>query len=192
MVNSSKRLAWKKESDFNIGFGLLTGQSLPITPIAVEVGFTERYEDLVDDVCGWLRRYRQLSISILVNIEEDKRALHSIQSSDKFFSRASKLLSQYGNSLGQEEKGIYAQEPLDDNESDETMYDNIDANIIDSDWVGPLPASIEIWSRTSGGTPYCREGPIVRLLPPYDVEAFANPFLRRKSFPRPLQTQLSV
>lgn len=89
------------------------------------------------------------------------------------------LLRQYGNALGQERHGIYAQdpsdesdEPFDDKESDESMYDNVDANIIDTDWVGPLSASIEIWSRASDGTPSCREGPLVRLLPPCNVEAF--------------------
>ena len=56
------------------------------------------------------------------------------------------------------------QEPFEDKESSESMYDSIDASIVDTDWVGPLSTSVEIWSRTSDGTPSCREGPIVSLL----------------------------
>lgn len=63
-TRSRKRLAWKKESNCGIGFGLLS-QRL-ITRVAIEVGFSEPYEDLVDDVCGWLQRSRQLSIAILI------------------------------------------------------------------------------------------------------------------------------
>lgn len=161
---SRKRLSWKKESDCGVGFGLPPDRI--ITRVVIEVGFSEPYEDLVDDIRGWLQRSSKLSIAILINIKEDSRALNSLQASEGFYDRASTLLSRYGNSLGQEENGIDMQEPFDDNESDESMYDNIDANIIDTDWVGPLSASVEIWSRTTDGSPNRREGPIVGLLPP--------------------------
>jgi hypothetical protein len=71
--------------------------------------------------------------------------------------------------LGRAKSGTYVEDPESgDSESDEAMYDNIDANIIDADWVasGPLSATIKLWSRKSEGMPNRREEPIVRLLPP--------------------------
>lgn len=134
---------------------------MPINRVVIEVGFSEAYEDLVDDVCGWLQRSSKLSITILINIKEDLRTLHSTQSSEDFGAQASMLLDRWGNSLGHD---VYVEEPFEDKESTESMYDSIDASIVDTDWVGPLSASVEIWSRTSDGTPRCREGPIVSLL----------------------------
>ena len=89
-VRTRKRVSWKKASNCSIGFGLL-GQKL-INRVAIEVGFSEAYEDLVDDVCGWLQRSSKLSIAILINIKEDLRTLHSTQSSEDFGARASVLL----------------------------------------------------------------------------------------------------
>ena len=71
-------------------------------------------------MCDWLRRRRQLSIAIHVNIEEDSQLLNKIQSSEAFQQRAFDLLNRYGNSNGREKNEIYVEES--DSRSDETLY----------------------------------------------------------------------
>ena len=168
-----KKLVWKKGPDCVLGFGTL-GQKL-IPRVAVEVSFSQPYEDLITDVCKRLRWEKRLTIAILV---KDVRVLREIQSSERFQHRARGLLSLYGNTAGQENSWIDVEESVAQSESDETLYDDIDRSITDTDWVGPLTATIEIWCRNSDGVPTCREGPIVRLLPSCIIalRPFANPF----------------
>ena len=157
-----QRRVWKKESDCLLGFGVF-GQKL-IPRVAIEVGFSQPYGDLISDVCAWLRRERRLSIVILVNIDEDLRVLREIQSSEGFQHRARGLLSLYGNTAGQGNNWISVEESDARSESDQTLYDSIDRSITDSDWVGPLTATLEIWCRSGDGVPIRREEPEVRLL----------------------------
>jgi hypothetical protein len=172
-------LVWKKESDCLLGFGTL-GQKL-IPRVAIEVGFSQPYGDLISDVCAWLRRERRLSIVILVNIDEDLRVLREIQSSEGFQHRARGLLSLYGNTAGQGNNWISVEESDARSESDQTLYDSIDRSIVDSDWVGPLTATLEIWCRSGDGVPTRREGPVVRLL----SWPFANHFFAQEVLPAP-------
>jgi len=147
--HSRKNLSWKKEPNFVLGFG-----KLGIPRLVVEVGFSQSKKDLIDDAVEWLLRERRLMVVILVDINEDNRALTQTQNSDGFHSRVQSLQNRYGN--GSEDSD-------GESESGQTLYDNIDRAIVDGDWVGPLRASLEVWSRNDEGVPTCREA--VTVLP---------------------------
>lgn len=159
---SRKNLSWKKEPDCSLGFGNLGHES--ISRLVVEVGFSQPKEDLVEDAVEWLRRERRLMVVILVDINEDKRGLTRTQQSNGFHSRVQTLINRYGNSLTRE-----GHDSDGDSDSGQTLYDNIDRAIVEGDWVGPLTATLEVWSRNNEGIPTCREA-VVRLLPSCSVE----------------------
>jgi hypothetical protein len=95
LLKRRRSLSWKKEPDLVLGFGNLRYGSIP--RLLVEVGFSEPKQDLIDDAVEWLCRQRRVTAVILIDINEDDRALAQTQHSDDFLSRLQTLQSRYGN-----------------------------------------------------------------------------------------------
>jgi len=156
---TAQRISWRKDPDCTLGFGILGSKTIP--RVVIEVGFSQPYDDLVNDVTEWLDRDRRIGAAIFINIDEDTQILRNIQASEGFHSRTQALLDKYGNAAGRNKHGLSVSDS--DCESGQTLYDSIDAEIVETDWVGPLEASLEVWGRDEAGASTCRE--VVEVLP---------------------------
>jgi hypothetical protein len=69
-ISGKKRQAWTKFPDAIILFREPGGRSFP--RVVFEVGFSESYDDLRNDVFQWLERSGgHIKLAVLVKIEED-------------------------------------------------------------------------------------------------------------------------
>jgi hypothetical protein len=183
--HTAKRISWRKDPDCTLGFGILGSKTTP--RLRIEVGFSQPYDDLVNDVREWLDRDSRTCIAIFININEDTHTLRKIQASEGFHCRSQVLLDKFGNTAARNEHGLSVSDF--DSDSDQALYDSIDAEIVETDWVGPLEASLEVWGRDEAGASACREV-VVRLLPFCSVKAFLlTHFLRRKFFRHQKETR---
>ncbi|KAN0075616.1 hypothetical protein V8E54_006886 [Elaphomyces granulatus] len=157
--HTAKRISWRKDPDCTLGFGILGSKTTP--RLRIEVGFSQPYDDLVNDVREWLDRDSRTCIAIFININEDTHTLRKIQASEGFHCRSQVLLDKFGNTAARNEHGLSVSDF--DSDSDQALYDSIDAEIVETDWVGPLEASLEVWGRDEAGASACRE--VVEVLP---------------------------
>jgi hypothetical protein len=140
-ISGKKHQAWTKFPDTTILFQEPGGRSFP--RVVFEAGFSESHDDLRNDVFQWLEcSGGRIKLAVLVNIEEDaclRRRAHQQTSQFKF--RAENLISKYGNDLAKNRAGIKPENP---EESDADLYEDIRFEIMTTDWIGPITASLEV------------------------------------------------
>ncbi|KAJ9324853.1 hypothetical protein DTO027B5_3288 [Paecilomyces variotii] len=141
-AGTKKPQAWTKFPDAAILYGSLN--SVPIPSVVFEVGFSESYNDLLNDAKQWLSRSSTVRLVILVDITEDVRIRRGRQDTDEVKKRIKDLLVKFGTTIAREKEGI----ELDDCETLSTpdLYDEIQSQIVAEDWVGPIQATLEQWT----------------------------------------------
>jgi len=85
----------------------------------------------------------KIRVVLLVDIVEDTKTLQTLQRSKRAQSRIQRLLTQFGTASAKAREGVDHEGP--DPEPDQEQYDNIEAQIVVEDWVGPISASLEVW-----------------------------------------------
>lgn len=127
-----------------------------IPAIAIEIGFSQKYDDLLLDMEQWLLKSDSVNAVILVDIKETKKPIPR-GSKGEPRERLRILLEKYGNTQAKE---MYDMGGVDEN-FDEMDHDNVDqsscpdlyASIDEEvqkhpeDWVGDLQVTVEVWER---------------------------------------------
>ena len=138
-----KPQAWTKYPDAVILFDDPNSKK-DLPSVVFEVGFSESYPDLLSDAQQWLHKSSgKIRVVVLVDIVEDTKTLQTLQMSKRAQSRIRRLLTQFGTASAKAREGVDHEGP--DPESDQEQYDNIEAQIVVEDWVGPISASLEVW-----------------------------------------------
>ncbi|KAL2815609.1 hypothetical protein BDW59DRAFT_166756 [Aspergillus cavernicola] len=160
-------VSWTKYPDALLMFGERP-DAFKIPRIVFEVGFTETYDDLLNDMRQWFENaVSPVAVVVLVKIEEDLRELRKHRRSDGVRSEPRRLLIDYGDELAHSKHGIELD--CDFSGSPIPGLRNIPmSDITVGDWVGPLKIFLELWEM-DGTEPVLRE-PRIDILP-----ATANP-----------------
>ncbi|KAA8892623.1 hypothetical protein FN846DRAFT_915090 [Sphaerosporella brunnea] len=148
----SKWPAWAKTPD--AGFYAQQGSDDSLPRVVCEIGFSESYDDLVDDAYQWLMKAPDVQLVILVKAEEDSKTLAARQKSRR--GEIERLVWQFGNRLARSKlkmhPGLREQRKAEDSDSDTALYRTIADHISYSDWIGPLTAYLQ-FGRLQDGVP---------------------------------------
>ncbi|KAL2846446.1 hypothetical protein BJY01DRAFT_175228 [Aspergillus pseudoustus] len=142
-LGGKKVQAWDKRPDALVVFGNPVFEQV-IPTIVVEVGFSESYQDLINDTRQWLTKTETpLALVILVKIEENTIPLQHRKSSPGFASTFRRLLLKYGDERAYAEGGIQG------TAVDEASFSRaaLESDIVTSDWVGDIKVYLELWER---------------------------------------------
>jgi hypothetical protein len=135
-LKTKKLHAWTKFPDAIITFGDIDSEPRP--SIIFEVGFTERYDDLVSDAWQWLTKSKgKVRLVVLVDVKEDIQSRTARKKSNKARRRIKALMKRFGNAQAKDRSGIDYDA---DATSDDEMYENLKSAIAVEDWVGPIQA----------------------------------------------------
>lgn len=149
---SKKIHAWEKSPDAVFLFEAPnTGKAIPT--VIFEAGFSEPYDDLLNDMRQWLLKTKgRVQLVILANIDEDKKARNTLKKTPECSARINQLVKPFGNSQGRarhNEKNPDYDEALEDMDSEassnQDIYDSIEEAVQTHDWVEPIEASLEFW-----------------------------------------------
>lgn len=148
----SKKEAWFKIPDGMVErFDPSSCQYIPV--IAVEVGFSQQYNDLLLDMEQWLCKSNTVNTVILVDIKELEKP-RPWKFEGEAHERIKLLLGKYGNAKGKEMNNVddIPDKEDDDDEGDQSspdMYDSIRREVRKhtDDWVGELKVTVEVWER---------------------------------------------
>ncbi|KAA8912202.1 hypothetical protein FN846DRAFT_996545 [Sphaerosporella brunnea] len=168
--------AWAKTPD--AGFYVQQGSDDSLPRVVCEIGFSESYDDLLDDAYQWLLKAPDVQLVILVKVDEDSKTLAARQKSRQ--NEIEQLVWQFGNRLARSKlktrPDLRRKRKADDSnsDSDTALYRTIADNISYSDWVGPLTAYLEFW-RLKDGVPML-DGSRISLLP--ELTTDANPVIK--------------
>ncbi|KAA8897381.1 hypothetical protein FN846DRAFT_921515 [Sphaerosporella brunnea] len=163
--------AWAKTPD--AGFYVQQGADESLPRVVCEIGFSESYDDLLDDAYQWLLKAPDVQLVVLVKVEEDSKGLVARQKSRQ--DEIAELVWRFGNRLARSRlkmrPELRRKRKADDNDSDSdtALYRTIADNISCSDWVGPLTAYLEFW-RLKDGVPTL-DGSRISLLPEPGTDA---------------------
>lgn len=143
--NAGNRMqAWRKIPDYCFEFEDPATEDVLLT-VVFEVGFTEKYGDLLGDMRQWLSKTDDVQLVVIVNIDEAHRDRNVRWETESCKKCVKDLLRCFGNKKGEAK---HAPEEGDhDVESDDTMYKQIRAIIKVEDWVGEMRAFVELWER---------------------------------------------
>lgn len=160
-----KTPARKKTPDLAISFLNPRGIIFQFTVI-LEVGFTETHEDLLADALQWLTKIEDVNLIIIVDVNEDKKALQAVKHTTAFQKRARKLVDQFGNeqARARDDCNDVTDGEVTDNRSEgnddpnsilseaatEDLMKELQTEIHVDDWVGPLSARLEFWELEDG------------------------------------------
>lgn len=161
-----KREAWNKFPDGL--FEVLDKRLKKFFPkIAVEVGVTQPYEDLLLDVEQWLRKSQSINAVILVNITESNKPNPETLNGPAR-DRIRTLIEKFGTGECRDVHGHEFDTPDDDRSDDGNTtisfpgyYDEIEERVHAEDWVGYLIMTIEIWTK-AGDSLVLRKRVVVR------------------------------
>ena len=156
-----KRAAWLKNSDNMIIFQERAAKK-KFLQIAIEIGFSESYHDLVRDASQWLLRSGgRVKLVIIVKVDEDKRQLNIHQKTEQFKCTRDQLVTKYGDDMTRDIYETYGIECIPQDSSAE-LYEAFGSEIAASGWVGPISVFLEVW-RLRDGEPSLTEPRIVSL-----------------------------
>ena len=161
-----KREAWNKFPDGL--FEVLDKRLKKFFPkIAVEVGVTQPYEDLLLDMEQWLQKSQSINTVILVNITESNK-LNPKTLNGPTRDRIRTLIKEFGTGECRDVHGHEFDTPDDDHSDDGNTtisfpgyYDEIEERVHAEDWVGYLIMTIEIWTK-AGDSLVLRKRVVVR------------------------------
>ncbi|KAF8541119.1 hypothetical protein BDD12DRAFT_879388 [Trichophaea hybrida] len=145
--------AWEKTADACINYNNHAGGSMRHS-LVVEVGFSEGYEELVEDAKQWLTKCpRSVQLVVLVKVDEDRKVLRKRREEDQ--KRVNELLWTHGTyavrkmlrETHPKDFGDRKDVPTegDETESEEGLYEMLERDVVADDWVGPLAAYLELW-----------------------------------------------
>ncbi|KAA8902298.1 hypothetical protein FN846DRAFT_908594 [Sphaerosporella brunnea] len=193
--DTHKPPAWEKDPD--ACFNCKEKPGFPTrTRVVFELGFSESYVDLVNDAHQWLLKSPHVQLVVLIKITEDRATCLRRKKARK--QQINEFVWQFGNEQARErlkqsdpafaargvaEKraaeqslrtGQKRNHPQDDDVSDMSLYEAVEAEVTIEDWVGPLDVFMEFW-RLHNGKPEV-DGSRMQILPA--TESDANPAIR--------------
>lgn len=179
--SASKKEAWLKHPDGMVE-RLDPSSRLYIPAIAIEIGFSQKYDDLLLDMDQWLLKTDSVNAVILIDIKETKKPTPQ-GSKGESRERLRVLLEKYGNAQAKE---MYDMDGVDENfdemdhgDIEETsspdLYAELDKDVEShpEDWVGDLRVSVEVWGR--GREFRGRVSILPDVLPPPSSPPFLKP-----------------
>lgn len=162
----------------NLGLSYVTGRGDDKRATVIfEIGFSESYDDLVNDAYQWLTTHKSdVNLVIIIDIKEDRSALQADQCKERIRQLAVNFGNEKGrmrhniegpdsddmgdndhsdNTLPDATTDVVMQEVENDDQSmsdtgTEDLFDDLEKTMNVNDWVGPLTASLEFWELKDG------------------------------------------
>lgn len=157
LASATSARPWAKYSDTAITYGS-AGDMLRPT-IVFEVGASEPYENLVEDVRQWFLAGSGAQLVVLIDIQEDHEALQNRRKTDGFQNRFRQLVLKYAREDSVDKLGIQD----DFGEMYRHLCDSEPENYLD--FVGPIQVRLELWA-LENGVPQRRSSH--QVIPPLD------------------------